>query len=298
MKFRIPFTKFKEPEIYANGSPWRACVRKLLNNKAAAFSLMFLIVMFICCIFADKISPYDYTQVDKTLLRAKPSFDHIFGCDYYGRDLFTRVMMGGRVSLKVGVGSMLMAGAFGTVVGLVSGYFGGRTDMFIMRVMDVLASIPSALLAVTTLGIMGMKAGNIIYAIAISSVPAFTRLVRASVLSIMDKKYIEAARALGVKNAVIIRRHVLRNVLAPIIIYFMTGVAEALMVCSALGYLGLGINPPAAEWGDLVYEGRMYFRACPHLIMFPGGALVLTILAFNLLGDGLQEALDPRVKEE
>ncbi len=258
-----------------------------------------LIVMFVCmALFAPLIADYD-TQVIKLNIPERlesPSANHWFGTDEYGRDIFYRIVYGTRISLFVGVISVGIALSIGGFLGAIAGYYGGKLDNAIMRVLDVLLAIPAILLAITIVSALGSSILNLMIAVGISNIPGFARVVRASILSVKDQEFIEAAKAIGAKDHVIILKHVLPNSMAPIIVYATLKVATAIMATASLSFIGLGVQPPTPEWGSMLAGGRQYMRDQMYIVMFPGLAIVLAVLSLNLIGDGLRDALDPKLK--
>lgn len=271
---------------------------RLKRNKLAMLGLVILSILILTAIFADVIADYDTEVVKINVLErlAKPSKDHWFGTDEYGRDIFARIVHGTRTSLFVGVISVGIALSIGGVLGSIAGYYGGRLDDAIMRVLDVLLAIPSILLSITIVSALGPGLRNLMISVGISNIPGFARVVRASVLSVRDQEYIEAAKAIGAKDYQIIFQHVLPNCLAPIIVLSTLKVAGAIMATAGLSFIGLGIQPPKPEWGSMLSGGRSFIRDQAHVVLFPGLAIMVTILSLNLLGDGLRDALDPRLK--
>jgi peptide/nickel transport system permease protein len=272
--------------------------KRLKKSKAAMIGLA-IIVMFVCmAAFAPLIADYD-TQVIKMSISERlqaPSGDHFFGTDEYGRDIFYRIVYGTRISLFVGVISVGIALSIGGFLGAIAGYYGGKLDNAIMRVLDVLLAIPAILLAITIVSALGSSILNLMIAVGISNIPGFARVVRASILSVKDQEYIEAARAIGAKDHVIILKHVLPNSMAPIIVYATLKVATAIMATASLSFIGLGVQPPTPEWGSMLASGRQYMRDQMYIVMFPGLAIVMAVLSLNLIGDGLRDALDPKLK--
>lgn len=225
-----------------------------------------------------------------------PSPDHPFGTDHLGRDILTRILYGGRISLFVGVMAVALGLAAGVPLGLISGYFGGWVDILIQRLADVLLAFPAILLALSMVAVLGVGLQNVIIAVGISVIPIFMRLARGSVLSIRGQAYVEAARVLGGSDWLIIRRHVLPNALAPLIVQATLSVGITILIAAGLGFLGLGVQPPTPEWGSMLGEGRQYIFNSSYMATFPGLAIVASVLAFNLVGDGLRDALDPHLR--
>ena len=269
---------------------------RLSKSPLAMFGLAIILLLVFCAIFAEMISPYDPTAQDLAHMFETPSSAHWLGTDEFGRDILSRLIYGARVSLQVGfvaVGIALVVGGF---LGAVSAYYGGRLDNAIMRVMDVLLSIPQTLLAIAIVAALGPNLMNLMIAVGISAVPTYARIVRGSVLSIRNMEFIEAARAVGSPDLRIILKHIIPNSMAPIIVQSTLGVASAILNAAGLSFIGLGIQPPNPEWGAMLSGGRQYIRDFPHMTLYPGLAIMFTILALNFLGDGLRDALDPKLK--
>lgn len=280
-------------------SQWSEVWRRLKKNKTAMLGLGILIVLILLAVFADVIADYDEVviKMNSSIRLQKPSSEHIFGTDELGRDIFARCIHGARVSLKVGIIAVGIAIVIGGTLGAIAGFYGGKLDNFIMRIMDIFLAIPSILLAIAIVSAFGTSMLNLMMAVGISSIPSYARIVRASVLSIKDQEFIEAARAIGAKDSRIILKHILPNALAPIIVQGTLGVASAILSTAGLSFIGLGIQKPEPEWGAMLALGRQHIRTSPHVTTFPGIAIMITILSLNLLGDGLRDALDPRLKQ-
>jgi len=269
-------------------------MRRLWSNKVAIVSISIFIIICLACLFAPYLTKYTYRDISIDRILLPPSFAHPFGCDNLGRDLFTRMLYGGRVTLRITLTASVMAAVVGSAIGLIAGYFGGIVDRLISPVLDVLASIPVFLLIIVVEYVLGWGQGTFMYALAIAAVPQFARVVRGSVMSVVGSEYIEAARALGVRHPMIIIRHVLHNVAAPMIIRFTSGVAEMLLMCTILGYLSVGIGPPTPEWGSIAQTGRGHVRLNPHLMLIPCAIITTCVVSLSLFGDGVRDALDPR----
>lgn len=269
---------------------------RMKRNKLAMVGLIIIIALFLIAIFADFIAPYDFATQDLSKQFLSPSSEHIFGTDDLGRDIFSRIVYGSRISLKVGFISVGIALILGTTIGAVTGYYGGRVDNLLMRFIDILQSIPDTLLAIAILAALGPGLANLMVAVGIAAIPGYARIVRSSVLSIRDMEFIEAAKASGSSDFRIIFKHIIPNCLAPIIVQATLGVAYAILNAAGLSFIGLGLEPPTPEWGAMLSGGRAYLRDYPHMTIFPGIAIVITIFALNVLGDGLRDALDPKMK--
>ena len=269
---------------------------RLKKNKVALVSLYILIILFIIAIFADFIAPYSYSEQNLSNILQHPNKEHWFGTDQYGRDIFSRVIYGSRISLSVGfvaVGVALLAGG---ILGAIAGFYGGRVDNIIMRCMDILLSIPSVLLALAIVAAFGTSIINLMIATGISTVPSYARLIRAEILSIKDQEFIEAARAVGTNDFVIITKHILPNCLAPILVQATFGVATAILTVAGLSFVGLGLQPPIPEWGSMLSDVRAYIRGYAYMMVPPAVAIAITVFCLNSLGDGLRDALDPKLR--
>jgi peptide/nickel transport system permease protein len=274
---------------------WRDAGRRLVRHRLAMFGLAILLVTTILAIFGPNIAAYPPDQMDFTARFAPPSLAHPLGTDDFGRDTFTRIAYGARVSLLVGVIAVSLAATVGTLLGLLAGYSNRLVDEAIMRSMDVLYAFPAVLLAIAVLAALGKGVGNAMIAIGIVYIPIFARITRAEVLSIRNEEYITAARALGAGDGRILIRHILPNILSPIIVETSLSLAFAILAEAALSFFGLGTQPPDASWGRMLSEGRNYFRQSLWMGVFPGLAIMLVVMGFNFLGDGLRDALDPRL---
>ncbi len=272
--------------------------KRLKRSRTAIAGLVLVGLFLFVAIFAPFIADYEGEALKMNVRERlmSPSMDHWFGTDEFGRDIFARIVYGTRISLFVGVISVSIALSLGGTLGAIAGYYGGKIDNVIMRVLDVLLAIPTILLAITIVAALGASILNLMIAVGVSNIPGFARVVRASVLSVKDQEFIEAARAIGARDHVIILRHILPNSMAPIVVFATLKVASAIMATSSLSFIGLGIQPPTPEWGNMLASGRAYIRDYMYVVMFPGLAIVLAVLSLNLIGDGLRDALDPRLK--
>ncbi len=293
-------------------SLWQITWRRLFRRRSALVGLFILMVLVVIALTAQWIAPYDPTlsmldadPPQRIKARAAPCI-HLFGCpkdqpqhilgiDGNVRDQFSRLLYGSRISLWIGFSTVTFAIIIGTVLGAIGGYFGGWLDNTIMRVMDVVLAFPSLLLAIAIVTVLGPGLTNALLAIGIVSIPAYARVVRASVLSVREMDYVSATRALGGSNLQILFRRILPNALTPLIVQGTLGIATAILDAAALSFLGLGAQPPMPEWGSMLGAERNQVFTAPHLVFFPGLAIMLTVLSFNLLGDGLRDALDPRL---
>ena len=242
------------------------------------------------------LSPYDYDKQNLVARFEMPSLSHPLGTDEFGRDLLTRILYGARISLFVGILSVSVGCLIGGTLGALAAYYGGRVDNSIMRFLDIWHSIPDLLLAISLASAMGPGIENAIIAIGLTTIPSYARVVRASVMTVKNTEYIEAARCLGASVPRIILRHIIPNALAPIIVQASLGVAGAIITTASLSFIGLGVQPPTPEWGSMLSKGRQYIRNYWHLVTFPGVFIMTTVISLNLLGDGLRDALDPRLK--
>ena len=273
--------------------------RRLSKNPVAMFGLCVIIIVSLLCIFANVIADYETVALKQNVdqILQTPSAKHWFGTDSYGRDMFARIIHGGRNSLAIGLASTLIGAAIGSLIGATAGYFGGKIDEIIMRLLDVQMSIPGLLLALAIVAALGPELRNLLIAITIAMVPGFARVVRAVVITIAQEQYIEAAKASGTRNFMIILKHILPNAMGPIIVQTTMAISGMILAGAGLSYIGMGIQPPIPEWGAMLSEGQSLMRTYPHLAIFPGLALILTSLAFNLFGDGLRDALDPKLRD-
>ncbi len=271
--------------------------RRLKKNKLALVGLAILIALVLCALFADVLAPYSYSKQSLKDSFKAPTLAHPFGTDEYGRDILSRCIHGARISLVVGFIAVGISILVGVLFGSVAGYYGNTIDNLIMRAMDVLMAIPQMLLAIAIAAALGPGLFNLMIAVGIANTPGYARIVRASVLSVKDQEFIEAARAIGTSNFMIIVKHVLPNCVAPIIVQATVGVALAILTAASLSFIGLGIQPPEPEWGSMLSAGRHYIRDNWYMTLFPGLAIAITIFSLNVLGDGLRDALDPKLRD-
>ncbi|WP_433938129.1 nickel transporter permease [Paenibacillus lautus] len=290
----------RTPESLPSGArlvQWKSFYHRLKKNKAALFGGYFLLLMILIAIFGPLLTQYDPTKVDYSTKLLKPSADHWFGTDHNGRDIFTRIIHGMRLTLSVGFISVIIGAAFGVVLGIISGYYGGKWDALIMRMTDVMLAFPGILLALAVVSVLGKNLFNVIIAVSIFSIPTFARVVRGSTLAVRKLEYIDAMRSLGASDGRIIFGHILPNITSPIIVQATLRIAVAILTASGLSFLGLGAQPPTPEWGAMLNDGRNYIMDHPHVALFPGLSIVFVVIAFNLLGDGLRDVLDPKMKK-
>ena len=270
--------------------------RRLKRSKNAMAGLFIIGVLCFIALFADLISPYHYAEQNLENTFSMPTLKNFFGTDDFGRDIFSRCLYGSRISLQVGFIAVGISLIIGGLLGSIAGYYGGIIDQIIMRAMDILLSIPSLVLAIAMAAALGPGLWKLMVAVGLSSVPGYARIVQGSVLSIRDNEFVEAARAVGSSDLRIIFKHILPNCFAPIIVQATLGVASAIIVAAALSFIGMGIQPPVPEWGAMLAGGRYFIRDYWTMTIFPGLSIIIVILALNLLGDGLRDALDPRQK--
>ena len=280
----------------ASAGLWHDAARRLRRDPAAVAGLIIILVLFVVAIAAPGITPYDPNDQSFRIKLKPPGSEHWLSTDEFGRDVFSRILIGTRVALYVGIVPVIAAMIIGVTLGLAAGYYGNRVDQVVMRLIDILLAFPWLLLAIGIMAVLGPGINNVVIAVAIVYIPAFARIVRGSVLSIKEKEYIEAARAMGQPNPRIITRHVLANAWAPIIVLATLSIGQAIIYAAGLSFIGLGTQPPNADWGVMLSSGREYLRDAPWLGFFPGLAILITVLAFNLFGDGLRDALDPHMQ--
>jgi len=278
-------------------TPWQTFLRRLFNQPITLAAGLFIIVLLIVALVAPWIVPYNAENYfDYDQLNAGPSLAHWFGVDSLGRDIFSRVLVGARISLAAGFFSVLIGAVIGAFFGLLAGYYEGMWDRVTMRVCDVLFAFPGILLAIAIVAIIGSGMTNVIIAVAVFCIPAFARLVRGNTLVLKQQTFIESARSIGASDATIIFRHLLPGTLSSIVVYFTMRIGTSIISAASLSFLGLGAQPPTPEWGAMLNEARADMVIAPHVAIFPCLAIFLTVLAFNLLGDGLRDALDPKTK--
>lgn len=278
-------------------TPWREFWRKFRRQKIAVGAAVFLVLLTAVAVLAPWIAPFDPAQPDYDHVLEGPTWVHWAGTDDYGRDIFSRIMHGAGISLAVGFFAVTIGGVMGILMGLLSGFYGGWVDRVIMRVCDVLLAFPGILLAIGIVAILGPGVQNVVWAVAVFSIPVFSRLVRGSTLVVKRAVYVDAARAIGVRNAVLMLRHILPGTLPSVIVYFSLRFGTSILTAASLSFIGLGAQPPTPEWGAMLSSGRSYIGVADHLTYFPGLAIFVTVLAFNLLGDGLRDALDPKLNQ-
>ena len=285
-----------QPDQVERTTEWQIIWRNFRKNRGAVISLIILVAMILIAIFAQWITPYDPLEQGHDLLQP-PSLKHIFGTDALGRDMFSRVIFGAKISLGVGVGAVLISVLVGLVIGMAGGYFGRWVDAIVVMVIDSFMAFPGLLLAMVIAALLGPTLTNVMIAVGLGEFTLFARLIRSTVFVEKEKDYILAARTIGSNDFLIIGLHVLPNIIPPLIVLTTLTVGSAILLTSSLGFLGLGAQPPTPEWGNMTNVGRAYLQIAPWLIWFPGAAIMVTVLAANLLGDGLRDALDPRLRK-
>ena len=271
--------------------------KRFKRNRMAVFGLVVIILLILCALFPSVIAPYGYDDQNLSEQFIAPCLAHPFGTDNFGRDILSRVIYGCRISLLIGLISVSISCVLGVILGCIAGYYGNKVDNLVMRFIDIMLAIPQMLLAMSIVAALGIGTENLILAIAIGSVPGYARIVRGSILSVKGQEYIEAARSIGASDFRIITRHIVPNCLAPIIVQATMSIVSAILSTASMSFIGLGIEPPTPEWGSMLSAGRAYLRDHWFVVTFPGIAIMLTVFAFNLFGDGLRDALDPKLKQ-
>lgn len=287
----------KKKSVMKENSSVAAVLKRLSKNKSAMLGLIIIIVLIISAIFAPILAPYGYEEIDVIHAFQGPSLQHWFGTDNLGHDIFSRCLYGGRYSLLIGVCTVALSLVGGLILGSVSGYFGGLVDNIIMRFLDIIQSIPGQLLAIAVSAVLGTGLDKCVIALAIASCSGYARILRASIMSIRKSEYLEAAISINCTNRRIIMRHILPNTISPLIVQATMGIASAILSAAGLSFIGLGVQPPTPEWGAMLSAGRSYIRDYSYMILSPGILIMLTVLSFNMLGDGLRDALDPKLKK-
>lgn len=290
-------TKNAVPGRYKKRSQTQEVWRRFRKNKRAVIGLVMLVFLLFCAVTAGWIAPYDPNKQDLFNRCAVPTAAHWFGTDELGRDILSRVIYGSRISVSVGLIAVSISLAGGVFLGAIAGYYGGRTDNIVMRFMDILMAIPSILLNIAIVSALGTGLQNVMIAIGISSIPGYCRIVRASILTLKEQEFVEASRSAGASDSFIIMHHILPNCIAPLTVQATLRIGSAILSCASMSFIGLGIVPPTAEWGAMLSTGRDFLRSAPHLCTFPGAAIMYAIFAMNLIGDGLRDALDPKLKD-
>lgn len=272
-------------------------MRRLAKKKAAMVSLVVFLIICIIAILGERIAPYSYTAMNAKLSFASPSLAHPFGCDKYGRDILSRLIVGASYSLSIGVLGVLLSNILGMFFGAIAGFFGQKVDNIVMRILDVVQSIPGILLSMIISTVLGSGYFNTVLALSIGAIPNTSRMLRGCILSIRSQEYVEAAQSINCSKWRTIVHHVLPNCFSPILVGATMGIGGTMSQAAALSFIGLGIQPPHAEWGAMLSDGRMYISTHPHMLLFPGLAIALVIFTLNVLGDGLRDVLDPKLKK-
>ncbi len=272
-------------------------LKQLSYNKMAMLGLVIFVTELILVLLAPLIAPYNYTAMDTAAIREAPSLTHWFGTDDLGRDILSRILYGGRFSLTMGIFSIMISATYGAVIGSIAGYFGGRVDNVIMRLLDIIQSLPGMLLTIVISTVLGAGYLNTILALSVNGIPGQARMLRAQMMKNRGAEYVEAAQSINCSKARIIASHLFPNSFSPLIVQMTMGVANMILMASSLSFIGLGVQPPQPEWGAMLSGARQFIRSSPHMVIFPGLAIAITILALNLMGDGLRDALDPKLKK-
>jgi peptide/nickel transport system permease protein len=278
-------------------SPVIQASREIMRNRPAVIAFIVLFAIILSAIFASSITPYDPLQRDAEIRLQAPSIEHPFGTDALGRDILGRIFYGGRISLQVGFVSVLASTLIGVPLGLIGGYVGGRTDNLIMRFMDIILAFPGLILAIWLVSMLGASIGNMIIAISVFSIPTYARMTRGVTLSTREMDYVVAARSMGAGGSRILISHILPSVVGPLIVLTTLSISGAIVTGASLSFLGLGVRPPTPEWGAMLSDGRGYMRNAWWMSVFPGVAITIVVLAANVLGDGLRDALDPKTRQ-
>jgi len=284
-------------EMAKKESQGLAILRRLLQNKAAMAGGIILLLFIIVAILAPVIAPYSYSSMDPLHKFLSPSAGHLFGTDEYGRDIFTRILYGARFSLTLGIGATLISTVIGVILGAVAGYFGGRVDYLLMRFMDIFQSVPIILMTICMSAAFGTGLFNTILAMGLGGMAGPVRLLRATIMSMRTQEYLEASTAINCKRITIILKHVLPNAISPVIVFATMSVGMVIIGAAGLSFIGLGVQPPTPEWGAMLVGATKYLRHYPYMVMFPGAMIAITVLAVNMFGDGLRDAMDPKLKD-
>lgn len=286
----------KNPGKVRKNTAFRQTLRRLRKNRSAVFGAILFGIIVIICVFAPVFAPYGPNDLDLSNVNASPCLAHPFGTDALGRDCLSRLIYGGRYSLAMGFAGAIVGIAGGTIGGCVVGYFGGATDSVIMRLCDIVLAIPGQLLSIIISCVLGSSVFNTVLALSLGGIPVQIRLLRANVLKERQEEYIEAAQSYNCSPVRVMFKHLMPNTISPLLINFTMGIGGTIMGASGLSFIGLGVQPPTPEWGAMLSAGRNYIRQYPHLIVFPGLVIMITVFAVNLFGDGLRDALDPKMK--
>ena len=288
--------KNKKQNAYKPGS-LKYVGYKILHSPTAMIGTCFILALFVVSFLSPYIVKYDYAKISMKLANATPSAEHPFGCDEIGRDILSRVLYGAKYTMSIGFLTTSIACGFGVILGSIAGFFGGKVDNFIMRVLDIAQSFPGILFAITIAAVLGPGFIKIIIALGISAIPNYARMMRASILTIRNSEYIEAETSINCPTSKIILKHIIPNAMSPLIVQAAMGIASAGLAASALSFLGFGVQAPTPEWGAMLSSARNYIRNYPHLCIFPGLFIMLTVISYNLIGDTVRDALDPKLKD-
>ncbi len=282
-------------EIKAD-SPGREAWKRLKRNKTALFGMALIALLLICAIFAEAIAPYDFITNDYSSIKLPPSKEHLFGTDNLGRDIFSRCIYGARYTILISAFCVVCNACVGGMLGTLAGYLGGKADNLIMRIMDVFQAIPSVLMAICVVAVLGNGIPQLVTAITISGMSGAARNFRAAILTVKSGEYVEASRAINIGNRDMIIRHLIPNALGVLTIFVVNMLAGGIFIISSLSYIGVGISPPAPEWGCILSQNKAYLMTYPYMVLYPAGCIMIAIFGFNLFGNGLRDALDPRLK--
>ncbi len=290
-------TRTAEPERVKKENRFLSVMSRLCENRLALAALILFAVILLAAVFANQLAPYSYEEMDLGNTFALPSAEHLCGTDQLGRDIFSRLLYGARYSLAIGLLAQVFTLFFGVLLGAVAGFFGGKVDLTVMRLLDIFEAIPAILLAIIICTALGTGFVNTVIAMGVGGIPMMSRLLRASILTVREQEYIEAAASINCSKTRQILKYVLPNSISPLIIAFTTGIGATIMQAASLSYLGLGVRPPMPEWGAMLADTRTSFQHHPHMAIFPGIAIALTVLCINIIGDALRDALDPKLKD-
>jgi glutathione transport system permease protein len=290
-----PAPPLEEAESKSRGL-WGDAWARLRKNYFAMAGAAILLAIIIAAVAAPVLAPGDPIAQDYDHLMEGPSLAHPFGTDNFGRDILSRVIYGAQISLRLGLLGTIVGVAVGALIGMIAGFYGGWVDSLSMRLLDIQLAFPGLLLAIVIITVLGVGELNVIIAIGVFSIPVFARVLRGSIISLREQDFIQAARAVGVSDSRLMTVHLLPNALAPVVVLTTLRLGTAILTAASLGFLGLGVRPPSPEWGTMLSEGRTYMQLAPHIAIFPGLAILITVIALNLLGDGLRDALDPKMK--
>ncbi len=286
----------KEKASAVRQNPTKLFLKKFMRRKMAIFSACFILLLILVAFLAPFVEPFNPSLPDYNNMFAPPSFQHLCGTDEYGRDVFSRLLAGSRSSLWVSLSSVTLGATVGAILGLLAGYYGGWIDRLVMRTCDVLFAFPDLLLAIAIVAVIGPGLSNVVIAVAVFSVPSFARIMRSSTLSVKEALFVEVSRSLGCSNASLMWKHIFPGTVASIIVNFTMRIGTAILAAASLSFLGFGAKTTESDWGAMLSTGRNYLGTAPHIVYFSGGIIFLTVLAFNLFGDGLRDALDPKIQ--